>query len=151
MNIDRLFIFFIAWDSTISLYNYSISTMFVVNHWSLLSLTSFNSLVRQRRASILLASALRQRTLSSNNISTSSLQIKSFKNEIFATMYVSIFANLSIFISHFFFHQRFRWMNINWRVFHINSIKRNDFIMKTNQESNSHDCNFNEIWKKFNI
>ena len=46
------------------------------------------------------------------DISESSQKVEFFKNEIFATMHVSIFANLNffanIFIFHLFFHQRSR-------------------------------------------
>ena len=69
--------------------------MLIVSNWSLLSLTSFNSLVRLRRASTLLESALRQRILSSY----SSNRFKSLEEK--DSRSINIMTELNINISEF--------------------------------------------------
>ena len=88
-------------------------------------------------------------------------QFKSCKFENFESKHDSNIANLMIFandfandfakIFQFCFHTRSRWMSINWRAFHINSIIIRRFAMKSTQKSNRDRRNLNDLWKKLNI
>ena len=88
-------------------------------------------------------------------------QFKSCKFENFESEHDSSIANLMIFandfandfakIFQFCFYIRFRWMNISWRAFYINSIIIRRFVMKSTQKSSRDRRNLNDFWKRLNI